>query len=111
MIDAWQCKLLRRVMKVRTTYIDRSKNNEWVFSNSNSERLSATIKRYQHKYFAHVARHPSDIIHTVGYGPPHIPRSLNAHRRRGKLRHQWTDNVEASISDALRERGTQIVNR
>ena len=39
-LDAWHCKLLRGPMKVKTTYIDRSKTNNWVYKHANVEKLS-----------------------------------------------------------------------
>jgi hypothetical protein len=111
MIDSWHCRLLRRVLKVKTTYIDRSKTNEWVYQHAKAEKLSDNIARNQIKYFAHVARHPDNIIHQVCYGPPFIPRSLNATRRKGRPRHPWTENTEALTCKMLLERGSSPINR
>ena len=71
-IDSWHCKQLRRAMKIKTAYIDRSKCNRWVYKHAKAEELSDMIARRQVNYYAHVARHPENIIHQVCYGrPPH----------------------------------------
>ena len=111
MLDSWHCRLLRRTMKVKTTVIDRSKPNRWVYQHASAEKLSETIARRQIKYFAHIARHSSDITHTVCYGPPHIPRRLNSTRRRGRPRHHWTPHVEQSTIACFSAAGRPPTNR
>ena len=110
-LDAWHCKQLRRTMKVKTTYIDRTKTNNWVYQHANAEKLSDTIKRRQIKYFAHVARHPDDIIYKVCYGPQHTVRRHNTTRRRGRPRQHWTPNTEQSTFSACEVAGRPAVNR
>ena len=110
-LDAWHLKQLRRTMKHKTTYIDRGKTNNWILTQANSERLSTAITRRQIKYFAHIARHPDDITHTVCYGPPHIKRQLNHTRRVGRPRHHWTVNVETAATSAFVSAGFPVINR
>ena len=110
-IDAWHCKQLRRTMKVKTTYIDRSKTNAWVYQHAGAEELSDTIRRRQIKCFAHVARHPDDIIYKVCFGPQHTARRLNATRRRGRPRQHWTPYTEQSTFNAGAVAGRPAVNR
>ena len=110
-IDSWQCRLLRRTIRVKTTYIDRSKPNEWVYQHARATRLSQTIQDRQVKYFAHIARHPQDIIHRVCYGPPYIPKQLNATRRRGRPRHHWQPHAEQLTCDYLSRGGVPPSNR
>ena len=110
-MDAWHCKLLRRSMKVKTTYIDRSKTNNWVYKHANAEKLSDTIKRRQIKYVAHVARHPHGIMYNVCFGPQHTARKLNTTRRRGRPRQHWTPNTEQSTLSACAVAGRPAVNR
>ena len=110
-IDAWHCKLLRRASKVKTTYIDGSKPNAWVYQHANAEKLSDTIRRRQIKYFAHVARHPDDIIHKVCFGLQHTLRQLNATRRKGRPRRHWTPFTEQSIQHACAVAGRPTSNR
>ena len=98
-------------MKVKTTVIDRTKPNSWVYTNTNSEKRSETISKRQIKYFAHIARHPDDITHQVCYGPPHLPRQLNAHNRRGRPRHHWTQHTEQLTFKLLRDAGKDLPNR
>ena len=110
-LDAWHCKQLRRTMKVKTTYIDRSKTNAWIYQHANAEKLSDTIKRRQIKYFAHVAWHLEDIICKVCFGPQHTARRLNTTRRRGRPRQHWTPYTEQSILLACEVAGRPAVNR
>ena len=110
-LDAWHCKLLRKAMKVKTNYIDRSKPNSWVYQHANAEKLSETIRREQIKYFAHVARHPDDIIHKVCFGPQHTLRQLKATRRKGRPRQHWTPHTEQTTSSACEAAGRPTVNR
>ena len=110
-MDAWHCKLPRRSMKVKTTYIDRSKTNIRVYQHANAEELSETIKRRQITYFAHVARHPDDIIHKVCFGPQHTIRQLNATRRQGRPRQHWTPYTEQSTQHACTVAGRPSANR
>ena len=110
-IDAWHRKLLRRTMKGKTTYIDRTKPNSWVCQHANAEQLSHTIHCRQIKHFAHVARHPQAIIHQVCFGPPHTLRQLNATRRRGRPRQHWTPNIERSTTKACEAAGRPPSNR
>ena len=110
-MDAWHCKQLRRTMKVKTTYIDRSKTNAWVHKHADAEKLSDTIKRRQVKYFGHVARHPDDVIYKVCFGPQHTARRLNTTRRRGRPRQHWTPNTEQSTHIACAVAGRPAANR
>ena len=91
--------------------MDRSKPNSWVYRQSNAEKLSETIKRRQIKYFAHVARHPDDIIYKVCFGPHHTARKLNTTRRRGRPRQHWTPNTEQTTHTACTVAGRPAVNR
>ena len=109
--DAWHCKLLRRTMKVKTTYIDRSKPNSWVHQHANAQNLLEAIRRRQIKYFAHIARHPDDIIYKVCFGPQHTARRLNTTRRRGRPRQHWTPNTEQTTHTACSVAGRPAVNR
>ena len=110
-IDAWHCRLLRRTIKVKTTYIDKTKPNRWVYKQTRSEKLSDKIGRFQIKYFAHVARNPDDIIHKVCFGPHATTRSLNATRRKGRPRHHWTPHIEHLTTTRLRAAGKNFSNR
>ena len=110
-MDAWHCKQLRRTMKVKTTYFDRTKTNAWVYQHAGAEKLSDTIGRRQIKYFAHVARHPDDIIYHVCFGPQHTARTFNTTRRRGRPRQHWTPNTEQSTSHACDVAGRPAANR
>ena len=110
-IDAWHCRLLRRTMSVKTTMIDRTKSNKWVYQHAKSEPLSEHLRKQQIKYFGHIARHPNDIIHKVCYGPPHVPRTLNATRRRGRPRHHWQPNLERITIDACAAAARKPDNR
>ena len=98
-------------MKVKTTYIDRSKPNSWVYQNASAEKLSDTMKRKQIKYFAHIARHPDDITHKVCYGPQNTIRQLNATRRKGRPRQHWTPFTEQSTFKACAVAGRPAVDR
>ena len=109
-IDAWHCRLLRRTMKVKTTYIDRSKPNPWVYQHVNAGRLSDIMRRRRRKYIAHIARHPDDLIHKVS-NAPHGMRQLNAPRCRGRPRHHWTPYTEQSITHACEVAGRPPSNR
>ena len=110
-IDGWHYRLVRRAMKVKTTYIDRGKTNKWVTEKSKTTPPSKTITERQLKYFAHVARHPEDIIHKVCYGPPFLPRKLNSTTRRGRPRQHWTPNSELALLSVLRSAEVKVVNR
>ena len=110
-MDAWHCKLLRRTMKVKTTYIDRSKPNSWAYQHANAEKLSETIRRKQNKYFAPIARHPHDITYQVCFGPQHTLRQLNATRRKGRPRQHWTPHTEQTTQHACTVAGRPTANR
>ena len=108
-MDAWHCKLLRRSMRLKTTYMKRS--NTWVYQHANAEELSETINRRQIKYCAHIARHPDDIIHKVCFGPQRTIRQLNAPRRQGRPRQHWTPYTEQSTQHACTVAGRPSAKR
>ena len=110
-VDAWHCKLLRRVMKYKTTYIDRSKPNSWVYKQTKSAPLSNTIHQRQTRYYAHLTRHPEDIAHQVTFGPGLLIRKLNSTRRPGGPRHHWTPKVESLLTQLVTSSGKPAANR
>ena len=110
-LDAWHCKQLRRTMKIKTTYIDRSQTNAWVYQRANADQPSDTINRRQIKYPGRVARHPDDIIYKVCFGPQHTARRHNTTRRRGRPRQHWTPNTEQSTHAACAVAGRPAANR
>ena len=95
-IDAWHCKLLRRTMKWKTTYIDRSKTNQWVYKHTNTQPISTKITAQQFKFYGHIARAPGTLQHSVVFGPGQL-RQLNTLRRVGRPRQHWASNVEQQL--------------
>ena len=109
-LDAWYVKLLRRTIKVKTTYIDRGKTNEWVYNQTNTSPLSNTLAERQCSYYAHVVRSPTSLIYQVCFGPGHQIRKLN-NTRVGRPREHWTPRVETRILALLSDVGSRPANR
>ena len=111
MIDAWHCRLLRRTLRYKTTMIDRSKTNNFVYRQSKSLPLSHTITQRQVAYYGHIARHPETLAHKVTFGPPLTLRTLNTTRRRGRPRHHWAPHAEHAANSFLATAGKVAHNR
>ena len=109
-IDAWHCKLLRRTMKWKTTYIDRSKTNQWVYKHTNTQPISTKITAQQFKFYGHIARAPGTLQHSVVFGPGQL-RQLNTLRRVGRPRQHWATNVEQQLFSELSRQSKQVPNR
>ena len=109
-LDAWHVKLLRRTIKVKTTYIDRGKTNMWVYTNTHSQPISNTLLYRQCTYYAHITRHQGTIAHSVCFAPNHQIRILN-NTRVGRPREHWVPSVEYKLVSKLSDAGMQPVNR
>ena len=112
-IDAWHVKLLRRTMGWKVTYIDRTKPNSWVYQHTRSAPLSKQIAGLQNKFYAHIARSPNTLQHSVTFGPgqPGPLRQLNSKKRVGRPRQHWGPNVENQLLLSLLGHGVSVQNR
>ena len=53
------------MLKVKTTYIDRTKPNEWAYQHAQAHPTTLDVQKKQVQYYAHITRHQEDIIYQV----------------------------------------------
>ena len=122
-LDSWHVRLLRRVLKVKTTYIDRTRPNSWVYKTAKETPISQKVRQKQCKYYAHITRHPEDIIYKVCFAPGKQLRQLNpdrqradragtlSNRRPGQPKEHWTPHIEQHLHTLLRDAASPVPNR
>lgn len=100
LLQSFQLKGLRQILKLKTTFVDRRNTNEFVFKCANKAKPSGTapilpIPTYLHKqrqkHLGHIIRADnSDPVRQVTFLPSSHRPWLYSKKRVGKPRHHWT---------------------
>ena len=105
-LNAFQLKGLRRILKIKTTYVERANTNKKVFEQANAivnpnnttgkhiKPFSEYIQTQQHKFLAHIVRaQPNDPLRecTLQKNTPYPYEISN--RRVGRPRNSWTSRT------------------
>lgn len=102
-LDTLQLKGLRKILGLKTMYIDRSSSNKRVFELTNAQKnpthkpnkdiksFSHYVKTKQHELLAHVIRAPNEDPLREATLEPDTGIPVHVHRRRvGRPRDNWT---------------------
>ncbi len=93
-LDAWHCRALRRIVRVKVSMISHV-TNEIIYKKTNCIPISKELESLQLKYYGHVVRAGiNETIHNVTYSISHTTRNLNAKRRPGRPCHKWAPGME-----------------
>ncbi|CAE8620722.1 unnamed protein product, partial [Polarella glacialis] len=97
-LDAWHCRCLRRIVRVKVSMISHV-TNEVIYKKTDCQPISKELESLQLKYFGHVVRAGiADTIHNVTYNQSHNTRTLNAPKRAGRPCHKWAPGMELTVS-------------
>ena len=93
-LDAWHCRALRRIVRVKVSMISHV-TNEVIYKKTNCLPISKDLEALQLKYYGHVVRAGiNETIHNVTYSLSHTTRNLNAKKRPGRPSHKWAPGME-----------------
>ena len=97
-LDAWHCRCLRRIVRVKVSMISHV-TNEVIYKKTDCQPISKELESLQLKYYGHVVRAGiADTIHNVTYNQSHNTRTLNAPKRAGRPCHKWAPGMELTVS-------------
>ncbi|CAE8684982.1 unnamed protein product [Polarella glacialis] len=97
-LDAWHCRCLRRIVRVKVSMISQV-TNEVIYKKTDCQPISKELESLQLKYYGHVVRAGiTDTIHNVTYNQSHNTRTLNAPKRAGRPCHKWAPGMEPTVS-------------
>ena len=106
-LDAFHCRCLRRIYGVKDAYYSRVSAVS-ILAMAGTEPLRATLLNHQLQLYGDIARKPDgDPIREAVLTTSTVrPRQHEGHRRVGRARHQWNNEV---FREALRVAGNTTV--
>ena len=113
-VETFQLKVLRKILRMNTTYIDRSNTNQHVFGTANrkmkEEGKSKTIvtfveayRKLKRKRAARIIKDPESSIYKVSFASNTLRKWVHPNRRVGRPRMNWTEETVKEIWDHLKK--------
>ena len=114
-LETFQLKVLRKILKLDTTYVNRENTNETVFRQAN-EKLAEeggrkktvttfieAYKRQKRKRACNIIRNPGSPIHKVSFRGDNLGKWIHRNRRVGRPRMNWTEETVKEIWDYIKQ--------
>ena len=118
-LETFQLKVLRKILNMKTTYIDRANTNDLVFrtanekigedaEGSNKRKKIVTFveayKRQKVKRACKVIRQEGSAIHKVSFSGNKLRKWIHRNRRVGRPRLNWTEETIKELWDTIKKK-------
>ena len=115
-LETFQLKVLRKILKMDTTYIDRANTNETVFKNANdkikhekgdkAKKVVSFIeasRKQKRKRASRIIRKIGSAIHKISFSNEKLQKWTHRNRRVGRPRLNWTEETIREIWEHIKE--------
>ena len=102
-LDAFQCRCLRRILRIQPSYFSRIAN-ERVFEWARTARLSDRLLERQVSLYRTIAEQPGTILNRLMFDDCGHPKTWNSKPKRGRPRQRWTKEVHRAMSNDMSRR-------
>jgi len=113
-LETFQLKVLRKILKMDTTFVNRNNTNNCVFQQAN-QRLEEEGKRkkvvtfieaynkLKRKRACKIMRHPGSLLHKITFNGSKLRKWIHPNRRVGRPRMNWTEETVREVWDHLKK--------
>jgi len=113
-VETFQLKVLRKILKMDTTYINRANTNNKVYATANQQlqeegsnkTVTAFTDAYQHqkiKRALRIIKQPGSAIHKISFNNNKLRKWIFPNRRVGRPRANWAEETVKEIWDVLKK--------
>ena len=118
-LETFQLKVLRQILRMDTTYVDRTNTNELVFKRANEQTKEEkeregkphkknivtfieAYKKQKRKRALQIIRKPSSAIHRISFNGNKLMKWTHRNRRVGRPRLNWTEETIREIWEYIK---------
>ena len=113
-LETIQLKVLRKILRLNTTYIDRENTNEKVFEKANDDirnegkrkkviPFTEAYKKFKLKRAGKIIRNTESPLYKISFQGDKLGKWIHAGRRVGRPRANWTEQTVTEIWDHIRK--------
>ena len=114
-METFQLKVLRQILKMDTTYVDRSNTNEKVFKTATDKlneegakkrTVTSFVESYikqKRKRACRIIQRPGTPIHKVSFRGDKLSKWIHPNRRVGRPRMNWTEETIKELWDHIKK--------
>ena len=115
-LEVFQLKVLRKILKIETTYINRANTNQNIFDRINNEMENENrkkkkkvisfveaYKKVKRKRAVKIINKPNTSIYNVSFEHDKFRKWIHYNRRVGRPRANWTEETIREIWDIIKQ--------